>query len=135
MVAKSDNQPEVRSLRVSQAINKRLNERNLSRAAFIRLFQKQYPNIGARNHLYKIMNGQVFAGEDGTLPRMCKLLDLDLDEITKLLHKDKIDDKQWAHAIPRADKMTLELATIMEGLKPGDREELLNIAKMKAGMR
>jgi hypothetical protein len=125
--------PEVKSPRVSALLNKRLNELNLTRSDFIRKLQREYgANAGTKNHLFKILNGQSIVGERGLLPLITKSLGLDLDEVTKLVRTDKIDSKDWASALPKANKIVQEVATVMETLSKRDQEEILMFVKMKA---
>lgn len=104
----------------------------MTRSDFIRKFHHDHGDEGSRNHLFKILNGQVIVGERGLLPLIVKSLGLDLDEVIKLVRADKITAKDWAHAIPKANKVMQDVVTVMEGLSKRDQEEVLMFAKMKA---
>ena len=125
----------VQSPRVSALLNKRLDELEMTRSDFIRKFQKEHEDVGSRNHLFKILNGQSIAGERGMLPLIVKSLKLDLDEVIQAVRSDKITAKDWASAIPKANKVTQEVALVMESLSKRDQDEILMFAKMKAGRR
>lgn len=124
----------IESPRVAALLVKRLNELQMSKSDFIRAFHLKYgDDRGARNHFFKILNGTATVGEGGLLPDICKLLGLNLDEVIKAVRTDKITKKDWASAIPKANKTVLEVATVMESLSRRDQEEILMFAKMKAG--
>jgi hypothetical protein len=122
----------VMSPRVSALFSKRLTELGMTRSDFIRKFHKDHGGEGARNHLFKILNGTSIVGERGLLPMIVKSLGLDLDEVIKLVRADKITAKNWASAVPKASKLQLEVVTVMESLSKRDQEEILMFAKMKA---
>lgn len=106
----------------------------MTRSDFIRKFHAQHGDAGSRNHLFKIMNGQAIAGEVGLLPMIIKTLGLDLAEAIRLVRADKIQAKDWAHALPKANRTVQEAATLMETLSKRDQEEVLKFIKMKADM-
>lgn len=130
----ANSQPKVLSPRVSTLLNRRLQELGITRSDFIRKFNKDHGEIGSRNHLFKVLNGQAIVGEHGLLPYICKSLGLDYDEVVKLVRRDKITAKEWETSLPKASKIAQEVATVLESLKPRDQEEVLKFAKMKAGL-
>lgn len=119
--------------RVVALFNNRLRELKMTRTDLIRKFHATYGDIGSRNHLYKVLNGTSTVGEHGMLPMICKLLGIELDEAVKAVHADKITDKGWASALPKANKNVQEIAIIMETLSHRDQAELLQLARVKAG--
>jgi hypothetical protein len=124
------------SPRVATMLNKRLDELGLTRSDFIRKFHRDYgEGTGARNHLFKILNGQVVAGERGLFPLIIKSMGLDLPTMIQLLRADKIESKGWARSIPKANKIVQETATAMESLSKRDQEEVLRFVQMKAERR
>lgn len=125
----------MQSPRVATLLNKRLDELGMTRSDFIRKFHKDHgEDVGAKNHLYKILNGQTIAGERGMFPLIVKSMGLDLPTVLELLRADKINAKGWARSIPKANKITQEVATAMESLSKRDQEEILMFVKMKAGI-
>lgn len=122
----------IQSPRVCSVFNKRLNELNLTRSDFIRKFQHDHPESGSRNHLFKILNGQVIVGERGLLPMISKSLGMDYDELVQLVRADKIQAKDWASAVPKANKIQQEVVTIMDTLSKRDQEDILLFARAKA---
>jgi hypothetical protein len=122
----------VLSPRLTAYLGSRLAELNMTRSDFIRKFHEDHGNAGSRNHLFKILNGQVIIGERGLLPLVIESLRLDLNHALQLLRTDKIEAKNWAYALPKANKVVQELATVMEFLSGRDQEEILKIAKVKA---
>jgi hypothetical protein len=128
-----EDQVKVLSPRVASILNRSLDERGMTRSDFIRKFQKEHEDIGSRNHLFKILNGQVIVGERGLLPLIVKSLGLDLDEVIQAVRADKIQAKNWAQAIPRANKTVQEVATLMDTMSKRDQEEILMYARMRAG--
>src|ERR1035438_8172138 len=125
----------VQSPRVAAILNKRLAELDMTRSDFIRKFQKEHEDAGSRNHLFKILNGQSIVGERGLLPLIVKSMGLDYDEMLKAVRTDKIQAKDWASAVPKANKVMQEVVTVMESLSKRDQEEVLMFAKMKAARR
>lgn len=125
----------VLSPRVAAILSKRLAELGKSRSEFIRQFHEEHEEAGARNHLFKILNGSVIAGERGLLPLICESMGLDLDEVIKAVRADKIEAKNWASAVPKANKTVQEIVTLMETMSKRDQEEMLLFARMKAGRR
>jgi hypothetical protein len=126
--------PKIQSPRVYAYLNRRLSELNMTRSDFIRLFHKQHGDAGSRNHLFKILNGQSIAGERGLLPLIVKTLDLDEEEAVRLVRTDKITAKDWASSVPKASKMAQEMVMVMDTLSKKDQADLLQFARMKAGM-
>jgi hypothetical protein len=133
MINKTGNK--VISPRVATILNKRLDELNMTRSDFIRAFHKKNGELGSRNHLFKILNGGAVIGEQGLLPAVCKLLELDFDEVLKALRSDKIEAKDWAQAIPKANKTQTEVVTLMDTLSKRDQEDVLLYVRMRAGKR
>jgi len=123
----------VASPRVAAMLNKRLDELQMTRSDFIRKFNRDHEEGASRNHLFKVLNGQVIAGERGLLPMMVKSLGLDLDEAVRAVRADKIQAKNWAQAVPRANKIQQEVVTLMDAMSKRDQEEILRYAKMRAG--
>lgn len=121
------------SPRTATLLNKRLNEVGMTRSDFIRAFQARYGEIGSRNHLFKILNGGAIIGERGLLPQVCELLELDYDTVVRAVRADKIEAKDWAQAVPRANKVQQEVVTLMDSLSKRDQEEILMYARMRAG--
>jgi hypothetical protein len=124
--------PKIQSPRVSAVFSKRLMELNLTRSDFIRKFQKEHQKSGSRNHLFKILNGQVIAGERRLLPMIAKTMGLDYDNLVQMVRADKIQSKNWASAVPKANKTQQEVLTIMETLSKRDQEDILLFARAKA---
>lgn len=124
--------PKVQSPRVSAILNKRLADLNITRSDFIRKFHREHNDAGSRNHLFKILNGQAVVGEKGLMPLIVKSLGLDMDEVLKAVRMDKIQAKEWASAIPKANKVQQEVVTVMDTLSRRDQEEILRFARMKA---
>ena len=125
----------IQSPRVFAILSKRLSELEMTRSDFIRKFHKDHDGIGAKNHLFKILNGNVIVGERGLLPLIVKSMGLDLEDMLKAVRTDKIQAKDWASAVPKANKTMQEVVTVMESLSKRDQEEILMFAKMKAGRR
>jgi hypothetical protein len=123
----------VASPRVATMLKRRLDELQMTRSDFIRKFDRETEGGASRNHLFKILNGQAIAGERGLLPLIVKSLDLDLDEVIRAVRADKIQAKNWAQAVPKANKIQLEVVTLMDGMSKRDQEEILRYAKMRAG--
>jgi hypothetical protein len=123
----------IQSPRVAAILNKRLAELDMTRSDFIRKFQKEHEDAGSRNHLFKILNGQSIVGERGLLPLIVKSMGLDHDELLKAVRTDKIQAKDWASAVPKANKVMQEVVTVMESLSKRDQEDVLRYAKMRAG--
>ena len=123
----------IQSPRVAAILNKRLAELDMTRSDFIRKFQKEHEDAGSRNHLFKILNGQSIVGERGLLPLIVKSMGLDYDEMLKAVRTDKIQAKDWASAVPKANKVMQEVVTVMESLSKRDQEDVLRYAKMRAG--
>ncbi len=127
---------QILSPRVAVIFNKRLDELGMTRSDFIRKFHSAYgEDTGSRNHLFKILNGGAIIGEQGLLPLVCKLLDMDFDEVLKSVRADKIQAKDWAQAIPKANKTQTEVVTLMDTLSKRDQEDVLMYVKMRAGKR
>jgi hypothetical protein len=124
--------PPIQSPRVSALLNKRLSELNITRSDFIRKFHRENKDAGSRNHLFKILNGQAIVGERGLLPLIVRSLDLNFDEVLKAVRTDKIQSKDWASAVPKANKVQTDVITIMDSLSKRDQEEILRFAQMKA---
>jgi hypothetical protein len=131
MINKAGNK--VISPRVATILNKRLDELSMTRSDFIRAFHKKNGELGSRNHLFKILNGGAVIGEQGLLPAVCKLLELDFDEVLKSLRADKIEAKDWAQSVPKANKVQQEVVTLMDTLSKKDQEEILMYARMRSG--
>lgn len=129
----TDNNNKVVSPRVAAILTKRLDEMKMSRSDFIRKFHRDHGDEGSRNHLFKILNGQAIIGERGLLPLICKSMGLSLDELIKAVRSDKIQAKNWAASLPKANKLIQEVATLMETMNKRDQEEMLKFAYMKAG--
>jgi hypothetical protein len=127
------NGTEIQSPRVFAILNKRLDELGMTRSDFIRKLHNEYGDMGSRNHLFKILNGTSIVGERGLLPVIVKSLGLDFDEVLKAVRTDKIQAKDWAAAVPRANKVQTEVITLMDSLSKRDQDEILQFAKMKAG--
>ena len=125
------------SPRVAAILNKRLAEMDMTRSDFIRKiqleFEKRKERPPARNHLFKILNGSTIAGEKGLLPFIVKSLKLDFDEVQKQLVEDKMESKFGFTRLPKASPIVQQVAAIMESLSKHDQDEILQIAKMKAG--
>jgi hypothetical protein len=85
------------SPRLSQALIGKLKEMRFTRSDFIRKFHRDHgEEYGARNHLFKILKGQVFVGmeKDELLPMICKTLGLDYEKMKQLVIADRIDHKE-----------------------------------------
>jgi hypothetical protein len=128
----------LQSPRVAAILNKRLAELEMTRSDFIRKLQTEFETKHkmkppARNHLFKILNGSSIAGEKGLLPFIVKSLKLDFDEVQKQLVEDKMESKFGFTRLPKASPIVQQVAAIMESLSKRDQEEILQIAKMKAG--
>lgn len=126
------------SPRVAALLNKRLAELNMTRSDFIRKLQTEFEvkhkmKPPARNHLFKILNGSSIAGEKGLLPFIVKSLKLEFEDVQKLLVEDKMEAKFGFTRLPKASPVVQQMAAVMESLSKKDQEELLMIAKMKAG--
>jgi hypothetical protein len=128
------NDDKMRSPRVTVYLNNRLKELDMTRSDFIRKFHRDHGDSGSRNHLFKILNGQAIVGEVGLLPKIIKTLGLDLNHAIQLVRADKIQSKDWGHALPKASKSIQEAATLMETLSKRDQEEVLRFIKMKANL-
>ena len=125
----------VLSPRFAAMLNKRLTELGITRSDFIRKLHKEYGKAaGSRNHLFRLLNGGSIVGERGLLPMIVKSLDLDIDEALKLVRTDKIAYKEWAYALPKANKTVQDLATVMESLSKRDQEDVLRYAKMRGNL-
>jgi hypothetical protein len=123
------------SPRVTALLNKRLVELEMTRNEFIRKFHRDHgEDAGARNHLFKILNGTTIVGERVMLPLIVKSLDLNIEEARQLVKTDKITSKGWASALPKASKIVQEVATVMESLSKRDQWDVLKYAKMKANL-
>jgi hypothetical protein len=131
MINKTGNK--VISPRVATILNKRLDELNMTRSDFIRAFHKKNGELGSRNHLFKILNGGAVIGEQGLLPAVCKLLELDFDEVLKALRGDKIEAKDWSQSVPKANKVQQEVVTLMDTMSKKEQEEILMYARMRSG--
>jgi hypothetical protein len=126
------------SPRVAAFLNKRLAEMDMTRSDFIRKIQTEFEvkhkmKPPARNHLFKILNGSSIAGEKGLLPYIVKSLKLEFDEVQKLLVEDKMEAKFGFTRLPKASPIVQQIAAVVETLSKHDQEEILQIAKMKAG--
>jgi hypothetical protein len=126
------------SPRVAALLNKRLAELDMTRSDFIRKLQTEFEvkhkmKPPARNHLFKILNGSSIAGEKGLLPFIVKSLKLEFEEVKRLLDEDKMEAKFGFTRLPKASPLVQQVAAVMESLGKKDQEELLQIAKMKAG--
>lgn len=124
----------IQSPRVFAILSKRLSELEMTRSDFIRKFHEDHDGIGAKNHLFKILNGNVIVGERGLLPLIVQSMGLDLEEMLKAVRTDKIQAKNWASAVPKANKTMQEVVTVMESLSKKDQEEVLRYAQMRAGL-
>lgn len=126
---------EIVSPRVTTMLNTRLRELGETWADFIRRFHAEHGEIGAKNHLYKILNGTIIVGERGLLPLICKSLNLNYDEVVKAVRRDKIDFKNW-DASPHTTNPTIkEITTILEAMPKKDQHDILAYVKMKAGLK
>lgn len=126
------------SPRVQQALNAQLKDMKFTRSDFIRKFHRDHgEEFGARNHLFKILNGKVFVGmeKDELLPMICKTLGLNYEKTKQLVIADRIDHKEWGHAVPRQGKIMHELSVVMEGLTPRDQADVLAYARLRASLR
>lgn len=135
---------EVVSPRIKDFFDRRLRELGWDGAEFVRRMHSAYgpshgppskgkkTSGGARNHLYKILGGTATVGENGLLPKICKLLNLDYDEAVRLLRADKIEKKGWDSALPRADKTLREIASHWETLSKGDKAMIADLVHIKA---
>jgi hypothetical protein len=128
----------LQSPRVAAILNKRLAELEMTRSDFIRKLQTEFEvkhkmKPPARNHLFKILNGSSIAGEKGLLPFIVKSLKLDFDEVQKQLVEDKMESKFGFSRLPKASPLVQLIAAVVETLNKKDQEEILQIAKMKAG--
>jgi hypothetical protein len=130
--------PKVLGRRTATLLNRRLADKKISRSDLIRLLQTDFEARGesapSRNHLFKILNGQAVLGERGLTPYIARALGIEMEDIIPLIRADKIEAKGWASAVPKANAVVREIATIMESLNPKDQEEILKFAKMKAGL-
>jgi hypothetical protein len=127
--------PKVVSPRFSQALNNKLKELKFSRSDFIRKFHRDHgEEYGARNHLFKIMNGKVFVGmeQNELLPMICETLGLDYEKMKQLVISDRIEHKDWGSAMPKASKTMQELATVMDTLTSRDQADVLAYARLRA---
>lgn len=126
---------EIKSPRVFRALNQRLNELNMTRSDFIRKFHKDHGDDSvAKNHMFKVLNGGVIIGEKTLVEPIAETLNIDKRDLLQLVRADKIDNKEWASAIPKASPLTQEVAVIMEGMSTKMRGEILQYTKMKAGL-
>lgn len=121
------------SPRVATMLNKRLEELSMTRSDFIRAFHARYGDIGSRNHLFKILNGGAIIGEQGLLPSVCELLEMDYGTVVKAVRADKIEAKDWAQAVPKANKVQQEVVTLMDALSKKDQADILMYVRMRAG--
>lgn len=123
----------VLSPRVAAIFNRRLNELDMTRSDFIRKFWSEYGDRGSRNHLFKILNGGAIIGEQGLLPLVCECLDLDYDEVLQAVRADKIQAKDWAQSVPKANKVQQEVVTLMDTMSKRDQEDVLLYVRMRSG--
>jgi hypothetical protein len=122
------------SPRFMALLNRKLTELDMTKSGFIRKFHADHGDgLGARPYLFKVLGGQTIIGENYLLPPIVKTLKLDKDEALKCLRADKIGKKGWAP--PKYSKIVQEVADLMEPLSKRDKEEILQIAKMKAHPR
>ena len=123
----------VLSPRVATILTKRLGDLKMTRSDFIRAFHTRYGDIGSRNHIFKILNGGAVIGEQGLLPMVCELLELNYDDVLKAVRADKIEAKDWAQAVPQANKVQQEVVTLMDTLSKKDQEDVLLYVRMRSG--
>lgn len=113
--------------------NKRLAELKMNRIDFIRKFHADWgEDVGAENHLYKILAGGANPSEDDLLPKMAKSMRLNLNDALKALRADKTEDKGWADVMPESNATIKQVVRLMDSLSDKDQEEVLQIVRIKA---
>lgn len=126
--------PEVKAKGTAALLNRRLEDLKLTKSDFIRKIslecEKRKETPPARNHMFRILNGQVFAGQDGLLLKIAKSLGIDKAEILEAVQKDKIIYKGWGTSVPKASPITQETANLMDGMTKSQQTQILNFAKM-----
>jgi hypothetical protein len=113
------------SPRVATILNEALGKTGESWAEFIRRFWREHNNVGAKNHIYKILNGSTIVGELGLLPLICKSLNLDFATVVQAVRDDKMENKGWAK--PKFSKAVNEIAARTSLLSKSDQDEILAI--------
>jgi hypothetical protein len=122
------------SPRFMALLNRRLTELDMTKSDFIRKFHADHGDkLGARPYLFKVLGGQTIVGENYLLPPIVETLKLDKDEALKCLRADKMGKNEWVP--PKYSTIVQEVANLMEPLSKRDKEEILQIAKMKAHPR
>lgn len=126
---------DIKFKRVSTRLMSRLTELGYKeKVDFIRQFQKEH-KLGSRNNIYKILDGVVAPGKNNMLPKMCKTLKLDINEIEDLVNKDRMDIKGWSVLAKTSTPTLRNIAAGAEGLSERDQKDVLTFIRMKAGQR
>jgi hypothetical protein len=87
----------------------------------------------AYDHVRKVYNGDVFPGPH-TLKTLCDYLDLDYEEMDKLVKQDRAMDRGWESAVTNKSKTLLKVERLWQELTPYDEEEILTLVTMKANL-
>jgi hypothetical protein len=87
----------------------------------------------AYDHVRKIYNGDVFPGPHA-LKALCVYLNLDYDEMDKLVKSDRAMDRGWETAVTNKSKTLLKIERLWHQLNPNDEEEILTLVSMKANL-
>lgn len=126
----------IQSPRIGAYLMSRLRELNMSGVDLIHKLHTKYGKEGgSRPHLYKIMKGEVVAGvgEGELLPKIIKILGLDMNKALELIGEDKIVRSGWKKT-HNPNPVVMEVMTIIESLPDEVQEEILQYIKLKANL-
>jgi hypothetical protein len=68
------------------------------------------------------------------LKTLCDYLELNYDEMDKLVKQDRAMDRGWETAVTNKDKTLLKIERLWEHLTPKDKEEILITVTMKVNL-